>query len=136
MNGSKPILFFDGVCNLCSSSVQFVLKHNKKGNIQFASLQSQFAKQRLKSFNLPKDYLQSLVLIESEEIYIKSDAALRISKHLSGIWSIGSVFLIIPKFIRDAAYDLIAKHRYKWFGKAETCWIPKPEWKERFMDQH
>ena len=134
MYESEPILFFDGVCNLCSNSVQFVLKHNRQGNIRFASLQSHFAKQKLESFDLPKDYLQSLVLIESGEVYVKSDAALRLSTHLNGIWSIGSAFLIVPRFIRDGVYDFVAKHRYNWFGKAETCWIPKPEWKERFVD--
>ena len=133
MNDNDPILLFDGVCNLCSSSVQFVLKHNKKGNVRFASLQSDFAKQQLEAFDLPSDYLQSLVLLENGNVFVKSDAALMLSKHLNGIWRIGSIFLIVPHFARNAVYDFIAKYRYNWFGKSETCWIPKPEWKARFL---
>lgn len=133
MEFEGPILLFDGVCNLCNGSVRFVLKRNKKGNIRFASLQSEFAKKTLSQTDLPTDYLNSLVLIENGKTYVKSDAALRLSKHLNGIWRIGSVFLIVPKFIRNAVYDLIARFRYSWFGKRETCWIPDPKWEVRFL---
>jgi predicted DCC family thiol-disulfide oxidoreductase YuxK len=130
-----PILLFDGVCNLCSSSVQFVLKRNKKGNIRFASLQSEFGQKALKDSQLPSDYINSLVLLADGKTYVKSDAALHLSKHLNGFWKVGSVFLVVPRFIRNAVYDLIAKYRYSWFGKMDVCWIPKPEWKDRFLDQ-
>lgn len=135
MKENGPILLFDGVCNLCSSSVQFVLKRNKKGNIRFASLQSEFGQKALKDSQLPIDYINSLVLLENGKTYVKSDAALRLSKHLNGFWKVGSVFLVVPRFIRNAVYDLIAKYRYNWFGKMDVCWIPKPEWKDRFLDQ-
>lgn len=135
MKENGPILLFDGVCNLCSSSVQFVLKRNKKGNIRFASLQSEFGQKALKDSQLPSGYINSLVLLEAGKTYVKSDAALRLSKHLNGFWKVGSVFLIVPRFIRNAVYDLIAKYRYNWFGKVDVCWIPKPEWKGRFLDQ-
>lgn len=130
-----PVLLFDGVCNLCSSSVQFVLKHNGKENVQFASLQSEFASNALSTSDLPADYLNSLVLLENGNTYVKSEAALRLAKHLNGIWKLGSVFLIIPKFVSNAVYDWVAKNRYRWYGKKEVCWIPEERWKSRFLDQ-
>jgi predicted DCC family thiol-disulfide oxidoreductase YuxK len=134
MSQSNPLLLFDGVCNLCNSSVQFVLERNKKENIQFASLQSDFGQKTLTEINLPADYTSSLVLIEDGKPHVKSDAALRLAKHLNGLWKLASVLLIFPKFIRNPVYDWIAKNRYKWFGKKEVCWIPEPKWKARFLD--
>ena len=133
-NESHPILLFDGVCNLCSSSVQFVLKRNKKENIRFASLQSEFSSKTLATHKLSGDYIDSLVLVENGDVYLKSDAALKLAQHLNGAWKLVSVFLIIPRFIRNPIYDWIAKNRYKWFGKKEVCWIPEPQWKVRFLD--
>lgn len=130
-----PILLFDGVCNLCSSSVQFVIRHNGKENVQFASLQSEVGKQLLKNADLPADYIGSLVLVENDEFFVKSDAALKLTKHLNGLWKLGGIFLMVPKFIRNPVYDWIARNRYKWFGKKEVCWIPKSEWNARFLDQ-
>ena len=130
----SPVLLFDGVCNLCSNSVQFVLNRNGKENVNFASLQSKFGVQTLKKAKLPTNYTSSLVLLENDKVYVKSDAALKLVKHLNGLWKIGSVLLIIPKFIRNPVYDWIAKNRYRWFGKKEACWIPEPKWKKRFLD--
>lgn len=130
-----PILLFDGVCNLCQSSVQFVLTHNKNENVKFASLQSEFASSALSNSDLPPDYLNSLVLVENGKTYVKSEAALRLSKHLNGPWKLGSAFLIVPKFVSNAVYDWVAKNRYKWYGKKEVCWIPEERWKNRFLDQ-
>ncbi|MCB9191875.1 MAG: thiol-disulfide oxidoreductase DCC family protein [Flavobacteriales bacterium] len=129
-----PILLFDGVCNLCSASVQFVLKRNSKENVRFASLQSEFAVKALKDSKLPTDYLNSLVLLENGKTYVKSDAALKLAKHLNGAWKLGGVFSIVPRFIRDAVYDWVAKNRYKWYGKKDVCWIPEPRWKNRFIE--
>lgn len=129
-----PILLFDGVCNLCSASVQFVLKRNSKENVRFASLQSEFAVKALKDSKLPTDYLNSLVLLENGKTYVKSDAALKLAKHLNGAWKLGGVFSIVPRFIRDAVYDWVAKNRYKWSGKKDVCWIPEPRWKNRFIE--
>jgi len=134
MQADGTILLFDGVCNLCSSSVQFVLKRNRNENVRFASLQSTFAQHELLRSDLPKDYLNSLVLLENGKTYVKSDAALRLTKHLSGLWKVGSVFLIIPRFIRDGVYDLVAKNRYRWFGKKDVCWIPEKRWQNRFLN--
>lgn len=129
---TNPIIFFDGVCNLCNSSVQFVIKRDKRATFRFASLQSNASKEAL-----PKeliDGLQSLVLLNDGKTYSKSTAALLISRRLSGIWPVLSIFLIIPRFIRDAFYDFVAKNRYKWFGKSDSCMIPTPEMKSRFID--
>ena len=134
MSQSNPLLLFDGVCNLCNSSVQFVLERNKKENIQFASLQSDYARKILDQVNLSPDYISSLVLIEEGKPYVKSDAALRLAKHLNRLWKLGSVLFIFPKFIRNPVYNLIARNRYKWFGKKDACWIPEPKWKTRFLD--
>jgi predicted DCC family thiol-disulfide oxidoreductase YuxK len=129
-----PILLFDGVCNLCSASVQFVLKRNGKENVRFASLQSEFAVKALTDSKLPSNYLNSLVLLENGKTYVKSDAALKLAKNLNGAWKLGGIFSIVPRFIRDALYDWVAKNRYKWYGKKDVCWIPEAKWKSRFIE--
>ena len=134
MEPQGPILLFDGVCNLCSSSVQFVLERNSKDNIRFASLQSEFGVNALKDSNLPADYTDSLVLLENGKTYVKSDAALRLNRHMDGLWRLGAVFLIVPSFIRNWVYDIVAKYRYRWFGKKDVCWIPEKKWESRFLD--
>ncbi len=133
MKDAGPILLFDGVCNLCSGSVQFILKRNAKENIRFASLQSEFGNASLKACSLPVNYLHSLVLLEAGKCYVKSDAALHVAKHLDGLWKLSYVFMIVPKFLRDPMYDLIARNRYRWFGKKDVCWIPNEKWKARFL---
>lgn len=134
MSHAQPILLFDGVCNLCSSSVQFVLARNKKENIQFASLQSSYARQKLKEAKLPANYTDSLVLVENGKYYVKSDAALQLAKYLTGFWKLASLLRIIPRFVRDPLYTWIAHNRYDWFGKSDACWIPSAKWKNRFLD--
>ncbi|MEP1031934.1 DUF393 domain-containing protein [Ekhidna sp.] len=130
----QPVILFDGVCNLCNSSIQFIIKRDKKNRFLFASLQSAYAKKYLTADLIKEDQLQSLVLIEGGSIKIKSSAALTISKSLSGLWPLLYVYIIIPRFIRDWFYDLIAKNRYKWFGKRDHCMIPTSELKSRFID--
>lgn len=131
---NQKIVLFDGVCNLCSSSVQFILKKDKKNQFLFGSLQGQTGQQYLKKFNLPADTFNSFMLVENNKLYTRSAAALRMLKHLGGAWSLGYAFTIVPEFIRDAIYKWIAKNRYKWFGKKKECWIPTPALKERFLD--
>lgn len=128
------VLLFDGVCNLCNGAVQFVIKRNKAENIVFASLQSTVGKELLLENNLPADFLNSFVFLDDKKLYTKSSAALRVSKYLSGAWPVLQVFLLIPKFIRDSVYTIIAKNRYRWFGKMNNCWIPTRELKSRFLD--
>jgi predicted DCC family thiol-disulfide oxidoreductase YuxK len=128
------IVLFDGVCNLCSSSVQFILKRDKKNQFLFGSLQGEYGQQVLKKSGMPANDFNSFMLLEGEQLYIKSSGALRMLRHLGGGWSLLYAFIIVPKFIRDAVYNFIAQNRYRWFGKKEVCWLPKPEWKEKFLD--
>jgi predicted DCC family thiol-disulfide oxidoreductase YuxK len=131
--GNKIVLF-DGVCNLCNSSVQFIIKRDKKTQFRFASLQGNFGQEFLKKHNLPADNFNSFILLEDDKVYSRSTGALRMLKHLGGGWSLLYGFIILPKFIRDGVYNWIARNRYKWFGKKDSCMIPTPDLKERFLD--
>ncbi|MEP6466538.1 MAG: thiol-disulfide oxidoreductase DCC family protein [Parafilimonas sp.] len=129
-----PIILFDGVCNLCTGSVQYVIKHDAKRIFRFASLQSSFAQKLLSTHNLPVHDFNSFILFEKNKFYTRSTAALLVAKKLKGSIKLFYVFIIVPKFIRDAVYKIIAKNRYKWFGKKNECWIPTPELKNLFLD--
>lgn len=131
---TRKIILFDGICNLCNQSVQFVIEHDKKNQFLFASLQSDFGQKFLKENNLDAENFESMIYIEDEKIYTKSSAPLKISKHLDGIISILSIFIVVPKPIRDFVYNFIAKNRYNWFGKNDSCWIPTKELNARFLD--
>ena len=131
---NKTIILFDGVCNLCNNSVQFIIKKDKKKQFLFTSLQSDAARDILLQFQLKNSEMNSILLIENGEVYQKSDAILKIVKYLNGIWKMSYGFIIIPKFIRDYVYMLIAKNRYRWFGKREVCMIPTKELQMRFLD--
>ncbi len=127
------IVLFDGVCNLCNHSVQFIIKHDAKKQIKFASLQSVIAKDLLKQHGIIEDDINSIVFLDEKRLYIKSTAALKIAKYLDKGWFLLPLLMIIPQFIRDAVYSLIAKYRYKWFGKQESCLIPSDQQKELFL---
>jgi predicted DCC family thiol-disulfide oxidoreductase YuxK len=126
----NPIIFFDGVCNLCNSSVNFVIDKDPNNKFKFAPLQSQFAKE-----TIPETYrsIDSIILMKNGVFYTKSDAALHIAKDLKGIVRYLWYYIFIPKFIRDWVYDLIAKSRYNVFGKKDMCRIPTPELQNRFI---
>ncbi len=130
---SQKIILFDGVCNLCNSAVQKVIENDDQNIFKFASLQSDFGQQFLEENHLSKEGFDSMVLIDGDRFYTKSDAALRIGKELKGIYKLSAALLLFPKFIRNPVYDWIAKNRYKWFGKKESCWLPTPELKEKFI---
>lgn len=132
---AKKIVLFDGVCNLCSGSVQFILRRDRRQQFMFASLQGNAGRELLNRFNLPPNDLNSFVLIESDRAYTRSTAALRMAKHLGGVWQLAYAFIIIPRPIRDAVYKLIARNRYRWFGKKKECWIPSPKWRSAFLDE-
>jgi predicted DCC family thiol-disulfide oxidoreductase YuxK len=134
MHEEKKIVLFDGVCNLCSSSVLFILRRDKRNRFLFGSLQGKAGQEYIKKFNLPPDAYNSFMLVEGEKLYTRSTGALHMMKYLGGGWQLLYIFMIIPKFIRDGIYNVIAKNRYKWFGKKEECWLPTPELKEKFVD--
>ncbi len=133
LSKTNPILLFDGVCNLCNGAVQFVIKYGSKNTLRFAALQSETGQQILEHFNLPKEDIFSVILVENEKVYVRSSAALRMYKNMGGFWNLMYLFIIVPRPIRDAIYNLIAKNRYKWFGEKESCMIPTPELKSRFL---
>lgn len=129
----KTILLFDGYCNLCNSSVQFILKHEKNNKFYFTSLQSDAGKEILNHYQIDVAQVDSLVLIEKDKAYVKSSAALRASKYLKGLYPLAVIFIIIPPFIRNAVYDYIARNRYKWYGKSDTCMMPDKSLANRFL---
>lgn len=134
METKKPILFFDGVCNLCNGFVQFVIERDPKAKFRFASLQSNAGQEVLKQMNLSTEELKTVILQKNGKVYTHSDVALEMSRDLGGPWSLFYVFKILPKGLRDGIYDWVAANRYKWFGKRESCWLPTPELKARFLD--
>ena len=129
----KAIVLFDGVCNLCNSSVKFIINHDSKNHFQFAPLQSEKGKELLRDFNIDNVELESFVLIENNKIYLKSTAALRIAKHLNKLYPLLFIFIIVPPFIRNGIYGYIARNRYTWFGKRDVCMIAAEETKDRFI---
>lgn len=131
---SKSIILFDGVCNLCDKSIQFILKRDHEQKFMFASLQGEKGQEILQRFGMSRKNLSSFVLVDKGNIYTRSTAVLRTLKSLGGGWKLLYGLIIIPPFLRNALYDFIAKNRYKWFGKKEECRLPTPELKARFLD--
>ena len=127
-----PVILFDGVCNFCDASVQFILNRDPNETFHFASLQSEVGQELLKKYRVRND-VDSMILIEDDKVYYKSSAALRISRHLRGAWKLLYVFMIVPAPIRNIVYDLIARNRYKWFGQKESCMLPPPNVRKRFL---
>lgn len=131
----KKIVLFDGVCNLCNGFVQTIIKHDKKDIYRFASLQSDYGQQVQKYLGLNYDHIKSVVLYEPGVAYFhKSEAALRIIRSFGGAYSLIWIFRIFPNFISNAVYDFVALNRYRWFGKKDSCMIPTPELKAKFLD--
>lgn len=131
---AENLVFFDGVCNLCNGTVQFLLKTDKHQRLKFGSLQSEAAQKILPAYNISSKVLTSIVFIHNNKAYTESTAVLEIFKVIGGIWSTLYVFKIIPPFLRNGMYKFVARYRYKWFGKKETCMIPKPEYSSRFFN--
>lgn len=132
---NKKLILFDGVCNLCNSSVLYVIKRDKKNTFMFAPLQSETSKRIIEKFNIDTTKTDSILLYnpEKDKINYKSKAALKIASQLGFPTNILAVFLIIPSFISNWVYDFIAKNRYKWYGKKVVCMIPTPELKSKFL---
>ena len=127
------MLLFEGVCNLCNASVQWILKRDRKGVFKFAALQSDTGQMLLRQFGFSEKNFDTVVLVTDGRIFTRSDAALEIVQRIGGVWSLLAVFKIIPRSIRDTIYDWVARNRYRWFGKKEECMLPRPEWRERFV---
>lgn len=130
----NQVILFDGVCNFCNYWVNFTIKKDKKKILRFAPLQGETAKRLIADYKINHTTLSSVIFIDNGKAYTQSSAALRICKHLDNGWKLFYGLIIIPKFIRDPIYNIIARNRYKWFGKKDTCMIPTPELKERFLD--
>jgi predicted DCC family thiol-disulfide oxidoreductase YuxK len=130
---AQPVIFFDGVCNLCNAAVQFIIKHDKAAVFKLAALQSAAATRLL--VNLPGNEAaaDSILLLENGKVYTRSTAALRIAKRLTGRWKLLYVLILVPRFIRDAVYKLVARNRYRIWGKQDNCMVPAPDLQERFL---
>lgn len=132
---NQPVILFDGVCNLCNGFVQFVIKQDPEGKFKFASLQSEYAKNKLAAnVALSLTNPNTVVFLSEGKVFTKSTAALKIARHLGNGWALFYPLILLPKFLRDGVYNLIAKNRYKWFGKQESCMLPSPGLKSRFLE--
>jgi predicted DCC family thiol-disulfide oxidoreductase YuxK len=129
----QPVIIFDGVCNLCEFSVRFIVKHDRHATFKFVSAQSEKGKvlQRLCGVDTLND--GTVIVLRNAQVYVHSDAALHIAKHLDGLWRFLYVFRFIPKPIRDYFYAIISKNRYRWFGKKNECLLPDDDLKQRFL---
>lgn len=132
----KVIVLFDGVCNLCNRTVKFIIRHDPAGRFRFASQQSEVGQKLLAQHNIPisQALADSVVVLEGDKVWLESDAVFHILYRLGGVWSIPAVLWFLPKRLRDWAYRMVAKNRYRMFGKLERCLVPTPELKQRFLD--
>lgn len=130
---NNNIILFDGVCNFCNSSINFVIERDPNKKFKFAPLQSEAGEKIQQQFNLDTTKLDSVLLIKNGKVLSKSTAALYIAKELKGLWPLLFVFIIMPPFLRNAVYNYIAKNRYKWFGKQDSCMMPTPDVRSRFL---
>ena len=128
----SPVILFDGVCTLCSRSVQFVVRNDRRARFRFCALQSETGQALLREHGLPQDDVDSLVLIDAGQVYRRSGAALRICAGLRAPWRWLACLRAVPRPLRDATYDLLARHRYRWFGQTESCLVPTRELRDRF----
>ena len=133
MKSDQPVVLFDGVCNLCNGAVNFIIDRDRQQQFCFASLQSEVGESLLEQHQLPPEYLRSLVLVENNRVYTKSTAALRIARRLDGAWPLCYVFIVLPPVIRDYLYNIVARNRYRWFGKSESCRYPTADERQRFL---
>jgi predicted DCC family thiol-disulfide oxidoreductase YuxK len=129
----ERIIVFDGVCNWCNAWVSFMIDHDPHGKFKFGTLQSEPAQQILQDLQLSTENFETFLLLEQTRVFSKSTAALRIARHLSGFWPLFYLFIVVPRPLRDAIYNFVARHRYKWMGKAEACRVPTPNERARFV---
>jgi len=129
----EKVIVFDGVCNFCNAFVDFVMRHDPQGIFKFGTLQSGQAQEILRRLGLHSEDFETFLLLEQGQVFTKSTAALKIAKCLSGPWPLLMIFLIVPRLIRDGIYDFIARRRYRWMGKRDTCRVPSSAERERFV---
>lgn len=130
----KKIILFDGVCNLCDNTVQFIIKHDRKDVFRFVAIQSDLGQEIIQHIGIDTSKIDSIILYEpGKAYYYKAEAALNIATNLSGIYTIMGIFKILPKALNNMVYDFIARNRYKWYGKKDACMIPTPELKAKFL---
>ncbi|MBS1625774.1 MAG: thiol-disulfide oxidoreductase DCC family protein [Bacteroidetes bacterium] len=127
------LVLFDGVCNLCNASVQFVIRHDTKGRFRFATLQSETGQEVLHTHGLSEKEFDSFIYLRQGQLYLRSTAALYLMRDLGGAWGLLYAFIIMPRPLRDAVYDLVAIYRYRWFGRRESCMMPTAELRGRFL---
>lgn len=147
LGGGHPVILFDGVCNLCNATVRFVIERDRRGRFRFAPLQAPAAQTLISRLADPgtapppavllsetdREGPASIILVEGSRAYVKSTAALRIARHLGGVYRALYALVLVPRFIRDAVYDFVARNRYGWFGKRDACMVPTPELRDRFL---
>jgi predicted DCC family thiol-disulfide oxidoreductase YuxK len=127
------LILFDGVCNLCSALVQFVIRHDRAAKFRFAAIQSRIGGEIFQSLGLDPEDLQTFVFVSNGQMFLRSDAAIEVVSRFGGAWRICKIFRFVPRSLRDAIYSFIARNRYRWFGRKEVCMIPTPEIKARFL---
>jgi predicted DCC family thiol-disulfide oxidoreductase YuxK len=130
---TDDLILFDGVCNLCNALVQFVIRHDPNGKFHFAAIQSDIGRKIFQKYGLDPTDLQTFVFISDNRIFLRSSAAIAVVSHFGGAWRMCAIFWLVPRFLRDAVYSVIARNRYRWFGRKDTCMIPTPEIEKRFL---
>ena len=132
-SAAETIVLFDGVCNLCNGSVQFLLRRDRRRRFRFAALQSAAGRALLEQYGLSTQTLETIVVLEGGQARVRSDAALHLARRLPWPWPALAVFRILPRPLRDALYTFVARHRYRWFGRTESCMLPTPDVADRFL---
>jgi predicted DCC family thiol-disulfide oxidoreductase YuxK len=130
----QPIVLFDGVCKFCNSSINFLIDRDASARLRFAALQSATGQSLLRKFGLRTTRFDTLVLVEGEQCHVRSTAAIRIAAYLGSWWRLTACALFIPAFLRDFAYNVLARNRYRWFGTLDACRVPTPDIRQRFLD--
>lgn len=130
---ANPLVIFDGVCNLCTASVRFIVRHESAPVLRFTPVQSPAGAALLRRYGFDPAAVKTFVVIEDGALYVQSDAAIRVARYLHAPWKYLGVVVIVPRPIRDGAYDLVARHRYSWFGRMDACMVPSPALQARFV---
>jgi len=128
-----PVILFDGVCNFCNAVCNFIIRHDSSQRFRFAHLQSSVGQAMLVEHGFAPDVLDSVVLIEDGKAYLKSDVTIRMARHLTGVAKLGTLLRFVPRPVRDFGYDIVARNRYRWWGKQDVCIVPTPEVRDRFL---